>query len=189
MANPTLARDLSLLTGTWNLDPAHSVLGFSARHAMVATVRGSFTEFTGKLNIDGEDPTKSAAEVEVNLASVSTGNEQRDGHLRTNDFLDIETYPTMTFRSTRAETTDDPDEYRLIGDLTIRGVTREVTLDLTYQGRAVDPMGNERIGFEGGTTINRKDWGVNWNVALEAGGFLVGEKVKISLDISAIREK
>jgi polyisoprenoid-binding protein YceI len=189
MAQPTATRaDRTLLTGTWQIDTAHSTLGFSAKHAMVTTVRGRFTDFSGTLHLDGSDPTASTAEIDVALSSVDTGNTMRDDHIRNNDFLAIDEFPTMTFRSTAAELGDDDGEYRLTGALTIRGVTRPVTFDLEFSGHATDPMGNERVGFEGHATINRKDWGVNWNVALEAGGFLVSEKVKITLDISAIRQ-
>ncbi|HVE99377.1 MAG TPA: YceI family protein [Mycobacteriales bacterium] len=176
-------------TGTWTIDPTHSSLDFTVRHAMVAKVRGRFTDFSGTLRLDDADPTRSSAEVEVALASVDTGNAQRDEHLRTSDFFEVETFPTMTFRSTKAEVRD-VDEYTLHGDLTIHGVTKPVRFDVTLHGTAVDPFGNERIGFEGATTISRKDWGLSWNAPLEAGaGVLVSDKVAISLDVSAVRQR
>ena len=174
------------LTGTWDIDPAHTRLGFAARHAMVATVRGGFNVFSGFITIDHANPEKSAAEVDIDAASISTGNEQRDAHLRSGDFLDVENYPTIVFRSTGAEVVDD-DEYKMHGELVIKGQGRPVVLDLQYQGSSPDPFGNTRAGFEGKTTINRKDWGLTWNVAIEGGGILVGDKVKIELDVSAIK--
>jgi polyisoprenoid-binding protein YceI len=176
----------SELTGTYTLDVAHSRLGFVARHAMVTKVRGSFTDFTGTAFLDAEDPANSHANVTIQVASVDTGNEQRDGHLRTNDFFDAETYPEITFVSTKAESLGD-DNYRLTGDLTIKGVTKEVAVDFEYTGVAVDPYGNQRVGFEGKTVINRKDWGVNFNAALETGGVLVSEKITLEFDVSAIK--
>jgi polyisoprenoid-binding protein YceI len=174
------------LTGTWDIDPAHTRLGFAARHAMVATVRGGFDVFSGSIVIDHKNPSASSAEVEINAASISTGNEQRDGHLKSPDFLDVEQYPTITFRSTSAEEIDS-ETYKMVGDLTIKGQSHPVTLELDYQGTNGDPFGNTRAGFEGKTTINRKDWGLSWNVAIEGGGILVGEKVKLELDVSAIK--
>ncbi len=177
----------STLTGTWDLDPVHTRLGFAARHAMVATVHGHFAVFSGELRLDEADPVKSSAEVRVDAASIFTGTEQRDDHLRSADFLDAAKYPELVFRSTRAEAGDDEHEYRLIGELTIRGQTHPVVFDLEFQGSSVDPYGNVRAGFEGKATINRKDWGLTWNVALEAGGIMVGDKVKLELDVSAVK--
>ena len=174
------------LTGTWDIDPAHTRLGFAARHAMVATVRGGFDVFSGTIVIDQADPAASSAEVEIDAASLSTGNEQRDGHVRGADFLDVENYPTISFRSTSAEEVDS-ETYTMTGDLTIKGVSKPVTLELDFQGTGGDPFGNTRAGFEGRTTINRKDWGLSWNVAIEGGGILVVENVKLELDVSAIK--
>ncbi|HYT09409.1 MAG TPA: YceI family protein [Mycobacteriales bacterium] len=174
------------LTGTWDLDPAHTRLGFAARHAMVATVRGNFHVFSGVIHLDHADPSKSSAEVDIDAASISTSNDQRDAHLKSADFLDVEKYPTITFRSSRAEVVDD-ENYKLYGDLVVRDQARPVVLNLEFQGSAVDPFGNTRAGFEGKTTVNRKDWGLTWNVAIEGGGILVGDKVKIELDVSAIK--
>jgi polyisoprenoid-binding protein YceI len=174
------------LTGAYELDPAHTRLGFVARHAMVTNVRGQFKTFTGHLHINEADPSKSNATVTVEMASLTTENDQRDGHLRSGDFFDVDAYPHMTFTSTAAEKVGD-DHYRMTGDLTIRDATRPITLDLTFNGSAKDPYGNLRAGFEGTATINRKDFGLSWNAALETGGLLVGDKIKIELDISAIK--
>jgi len=175
------------LTGTYVIDPAHSRFGFVARHAMVTKVRGSFHDFTGTLRLDETDPTSGSGELNIVATSIDTGNEQRDGHLRSNDFFDMETYPELTYRSTGIEALGD-DKYKVTGDLTIKDVTKSVTLDVEYTGAAVDPYANVRIGLEGRTVVNRKDWGVNWNAPLEAGGVLVGEKVTLEIDISAIKQ-
>ena len=176
----------STLTGTYEIDPAHSRIGFVARHAMVTKVRGSFDDFSGSGHFDAQDPGRSWLEVTVSAASVDTRNPDRDAHLRGPDFFDVERYPAITFRSTAVEQVD-ATRFRVTGDLTIKGVTRPVTIDLEYTGAAVDPFGNQRIGFEGGATVNRKDWGLTWNLALEAGGVLVGEKVQLEFEVSAIR--
>jgi polyisoprenoid-binding protein YceI len=178
--------DLSHLTGTYTIDPTHSEIGFSVRHAMVTTVRGQFAEYDGKLQLDGANPAASTAEVTIKVVSIDTNQEQRDGHLRTGDFFDTETHPEITFTSTAAEQVD-AETYRLTGDLTIKGTTKPVSIDFTFNGAAKDLYGNERVGFEGSTTINRTDWGLSYNAALETGGVLIGEKVKLSFDISAIK--
>jgi polyisoprenoid-binding protein YceI len=175
------------LTGDYQLDVAHTTLGFVARHAMVTKVRGSFSEFDGSVHIDGDDPTKSSVHIVIQAASITTRNEQRDAHLKSNDFLAMEEFPTVTFDSTRVELADDTT-VRLTGDLTIRGTTKSITFELEYTGSATDPFGNLRVGFEGSVAINRKDWGVNWNAALEAGGVLVSEKVTLEFDVSAIKQ-
>ena len=177
--------DLSHLTGDYTIDPAHSRIGFAVRHAMVTNVRGEFTEYEGKLHLDGSDPSKSTAELVIKVASIDTKQAQRDEHLRTGDFFAAETHPEITFRSTSAEEADG--DYLLHGDLTIKGVTRPVTLDLEYTGAATDPYGAQRAGFEGGATVDRTDWGLTYNAALETGGVLIGEKVKLTLDISAVK--
>lgn len=174
------------LTGTYTIDPAHSRIGFVARHAMVTKVRGSFNEFTGTGWFDADDPAASRVELTIRAASIDTRNADRDAHLRSNDFFDMEHHPEIRFASTAVEQSG-ADRYRVTGDLTIRGVTKPVTVELEYTGSAVDPFGNQRIGFEGTTTVNRKDWGVSWNAALEAGGVLVSEKVTLELEVSAIR--
>jgi len=174
------------LTGDYQIDPAHTRLGFVARHAMVTKVRGTFREVEGSIHLDAQDPTRSSAQVKVNVASITTDQDQRDAHLRGEDFFDVAKFPELTFTSTSAEKVDD-ETYKLTGDLTIKGVTKPVTVDFELTGTAVDPFGNTRVGFEGNTTVNRKDWGVNWNAALETGGFLVSDKIKLELDVSAIR--
>ncbi|MFD7987756.1 YceI family protein [Kitasatospora indigofera] len=177
----------SELTGTYTIDPAHTEIGFVARHAMVTKVRGAFKEFEGTAYLDGEDPGRSTATVTIKTASIDTRNEQRDGHLRTNDFLDAPTFPDITFVSTRVETLD-ATHFRLAGDLTIKETTRAVGIEFAYQGAARDPYGNLRVGFEGSVPISRKDYGVNWNAALEGGGVLVGDKVLLEFEISAIKQ-
>jgi polyisoprenoid-binding protein YceI len=174
------------LTGTYAVDPAHSRIGFVARHAMVTKVRGSFNDFEGVGYFDAENPVDSHLRLTIQATSIDTRNADRDGHLKGNDFFDMETYPEITFVSTAVQQLD-PENYRVTGDLTIKGVTKPVTVDFEHTGSAVDPYQNQRIGFEGKTTVNRKDWGVNWNAALEAGGVLVGEKVTLEFDVSAIR--
>jgi polyisoprenoid-binding protein YceI len=177
---------LAGLTGSYTFDTAHSRLGFVAKHAMVTKVRGAFNEFTGSAVLDGEHPEKSTATVTIKTASIDTRNAQRDAHLRSNDFLAMEEHPEITFVSTAAAQTG-PAEFELTGDLTIRGVTKPVTIPFTYEGAATDPYGNFRAGFEGSVTINRKDYGVQWNAALEGGGVLVSDKVTLEFEISAIR--
>jgi polyisoprenoid-binding protein YceI len=183
-AAPVPAADL---TGTWKIDPAHSRLGFVARHALVTKVRGQFSDFEGTLHLDAVDPGQSSAEVTIQAASVDTRQEQRDGHLRSEDFFAVERYPVLTFRSTAVEAVGD-DTYRVTGDLTIRDQTHPVSIDLEYNGTVRDPQGNLRAGFEGFTTVNRKDWGLNWNAALEAGGLLVSEKVTLEFDLAAVKQ-
>jgi polyisoprenoid-binding protein YceI len=175
------------LTGNYVLDVAHTRLGFSARHAMVTTVRGSFGEFEGTAKIDAADPTKSSVEIRLKVASITTGQQQRDEHLRSSDFLEIEKYPEIVFRSTAVEQVDD-ETATITGDLTIKDVTRPISIDFTITGSAKDPFGNLRAGFEGSTTINRTDWGLTWNAALETGGVLVSDKVKLEFDVSAIQQ-
>jgi polyisoprenoid-binding protein YceI len=174
------------LTGTYTIDPTHSRVGFVARHAMVTKVRGSFNDFEGSGYFDAANPANSKLQLTIKAASIDTRNADRDSHLRSNDFFDMDNHPEITFSSTGVAQVGE-DSYRVTGDLTIKGVTRPVTVDFEYTGSAVDPYGNQRIGFEGTTTVNRKDWGVNWNAALEAGGVLVSEKVTLEFDVSAIR--
>lgn len=178
--------DLTQYTGTWTIDPAHTRLGFVARHAMVTKVRGSFTEFEGTLTLDGANPAASSATLTVQLASIDTGNADRDGHVKSADFFDVENNPTMTFTSTSVKQTDD-DEFVLVGDLTIKGVTKPVEIEVETDGVVTDPFGNTRAGFEGEAEISRKDFGLTWNVPLDGGGVLVSDKIKIQLDVSAIK--
>ncbi|HLK00978.1 MAG TPA: YceI family protein [Streptosporangiaceae bacterium] len=181
------ATDLSTLTGTYTIDPAHSRIGFVARHAMVTKVRGAFNEFDGSITLDGARPENSSATIEIQAASIDTRNAQRDGHLRGNDFLSMDEFPQITFVSTGAKQTGD-SEFELTGDLTIKGVARPVAIPFSFEGAQTDPFGNFRVGFEGSLVVNRKDWGVNWNAALEGGGVLVSEKITLEFEISAIRQ-
>lgn len=174
------------VTGTYAIDPSHSRIGFVARHAMVTKVRGSFNEFEGTGSFDADHPSAASLQLTIQAASIDTRNADRDGHLRSNDFFDMETYPEISFVSTSVEQTGD-DEYQVTGDLTIKGVTKPVSIEFEYSGTAVDPYGNTRIGLDGTTTVNRKDWGITWNAALEAGGVLVGEKVTLEFEVSAVR--
>ncbi|MCW2657637.1 MAG: polyisoprenoid-binding protein [Jatrophihabitans sp.] len=182
----TTTTDFSSLTGTYTLDSVHSRLGFVARHAMVTKVRGSFNEFEGSAVVDGTDPSKSSVNITIQVASVDTRNGQRDGHLRTNDFLDIEQFPEITFKSTSI-THEGGNDFQVTGDLTIKDVTKSIVIPLEYQGAATDPMGNQRIGLEGSTQIVRSDYGITYNAALEAGGVLVSDKITLEFEISAIK--
>jgi polyisoprenoid-binding protein YceI len=174
-------------SGTYTVDPTHSRLGFVARHAMVTKVRGTFEDFDASAVIDFEDPSRSTASVTFKVASINTGNGQRDEHLRSNDFFDAPTHPEGTFTSTAVRRVDDTT-VEMDGDLTLKGVTKPVTVTWELTGTQTDPFGNQRAGFEGRATINRKDWGINWNAALETGGVLVSEKIVLELDVSAIRQ-
>jgi polyisoprenoid-binding protein YceI len=176
----------STLTGTYRLDASHSRIGFAARHAMVTKVRGSFNDVEGTGYFDAENPSASHLEVTIQAASIDTRHPDRDAHLRSNDFFAMDEYPEITFVSTRVSRSDTT-HYSITGDLTIKGVTKPVTFDLELTGPVADSRGNQRIGLEGSTTVNRKDWGVNFNVALEAGGMLVSENVTIELELSAVR--
>ncbi|MFG2780045.1 YceI family protein [Streptomyces prunicolor] len=182
LPDPTLAE----LTGEWMIDPAHSRIGFSVRHAMVTTVRGSFAEYKSRLYFDGRNPARSQAEIVVSTGSVDTGVEQRDAHLVGRDFLDSATFPQMRFASTAVQMAGN-DVYRMLGDLTIKDVTRPIVLELTYIGHVTDPFGYERAGFDGTTTIDRSDWGLTYNSRLAEGGAMVSEKVRLQFDIAAIR--
>jgi polyisoprenoid-binding protein YceI len=174
------------LSGDYAFDPVHTTFGFAARHAMVARVRGEFTQFEGSAHLDFADSNQSRVGVEIAAASIDTGNADRDAHLRSNDFFAMDDHPTITFDSTIIEALDDR-HYRVSGDLTIRGATNAVTFDAEYTGGVVDPWGNTRVGFTGSFTIDRKDWGVKWNMALAAGGVMVSENVTIEFDVSAIK--
>jgi polyisoprenoid-binding protein YceI len=173
------------ITGDYTLDVTHTRIGFSARHAMVTTVRGQFGEFEGAAHIDTANPANSSAKVNISTASISTGNADRDGHLRSGDFFDVETFPEIGFVATDVARVDAAT-WQVTGDLTIKGVTNPVTVEFESTGSARDPFGNLRVGFEGSATINRKDWGLTWNAALETGGVLVSEKIKLEFDVSAI---
>lgn len=171
---------------SWQIDPAHTQVWFSVKHMMFATVKGQFPGVAGELTLDGQDPAASKIEVQLDAASIDTRNEQRDAHLRSGDFFDVETYPQLTFVSRNVESLGGT-KYRITGDLTIRGVTREVVLDAEETGRGTDPWGQEKLGFTATTSIDRKDFGLTWNQALEAGGVLVSDQVRISIDGQAAR--
>ncbi|MGY1497318.1 YceI family protein [Streptomyces sp. QTS52] len=181
-----VAPELAALTGDYTIDPSHTTLGFVARHAMVTNVKGSFQEFEGTLHLDGADPTNSTASLDITMNSIETGSADRDGHLKSADFFRTDEFPTMTFRSTKAESLGGAD-YRITGDLEILGTTKPISIDLEFNGAAKDPFGNERVGFEGKAEILRSAWGLTWNAALETGGVLVSDKIKLNFDISAIR--
>ncbi|GAA3585460.1 MULTISPECIES: YceI family protein [Streptomyces] len=185
-AAAAVSPDLAALTGEYTIDPAHSTIGFVARHAMVTNVKGKFLDFSGSLHLDGGDPSASTAALDIKMDSIDTGSADRDGHLKSADFFKTEEFPTMTFRSTKAEALGG-DDYRITGDLEILGTTKSITIDLEFNGAAKDPFGNERVGFEGKAEILRSEWGLTWNAALETGGVLVSDKIKLNFDISAIR--
>ena len=174
------------VSGDYVVDVQHTRIGIRARHAMVTTVRGSFTDFAGTAHLDVADPAASSVELRIKTATVDTGVADRDAHLRSPDFLDVETYPELTFRSTEVEQLDE-DTYRVVGDLTIKDITKPVSVDFTLTGSALDPFGQMRVGFEGALVIRRSDWGLTWNTALDTGGVLVSDKIQIEFDVSAIR--
>jgi len=173
-----------LTPGTWNIDPAHSSVGFVARHLMVSKVRGRFNKFSGTLTI-AEDPLKSKVEASADVASISTGDETRDGHLKSADFFDLEKYPTIDLVSTGID--KDGDDYVLHTNLTVNGVTKPVDFELEFEGVSPDPWGGTRAGFEAEAEISRKDWGLEWNMVLETGGLVIGDKVKIEIDAQAVK--
>lgn len=170
----------------WQIDPAHTDVGFAVKHLMISTVRGRFAGVKGTIVLDEANPTNSSVEAEIDVATIDTRQEQRDAHLRSADFFEVEKYPTMTFRSRRVERLGN-DRYRIVGDLTIRDVTREVVLDATDEGRGRDPWGGDRLAFSATTTIDRRDFGLTWNQALETGGVLVGNEIRISIDVQAVK--
>jgi polyisoprenoid-binding protein YceI len=170
---------------TWNIDVAHSQIEFAVRHMMLSKVRGKFKNFQGNITIDANNLAASSVAGTVDVASIETGDGQRDGHLRSADFFDVEKYPKMSFRSTRIEP-QGADQYKVYGELTIKDVTREVVFYAVDEGRAVDPWGNRRIGVSATTKINRKDFGLTWNVALETGGWLVGDEVTITAEVELV---
>ena len=170
---------------TWNIDTTHSGIDFSVRHMVFAKVRGRFTSWTGSVRLTPQDLTRSNVEVEIDASSIDTGVADRDNHLRSKDFLDVERFPKLRFESTRVERID-AQRYRVAGRLTIRDVTRDVTLDVEYNGQAKDPWGNQRVAFSATTSLDRSDFGLEWNQLLETGGLLVGERIDIELDVQAV---
>src|SRR3954451_9576974 len=183
----TEATTVVSLTGDYDVDPAHSRIGFAAKHAMVATVRGQFKVYSGEVHLDEENPANSRVTLQIDVNSVDTGNADRDKHLLSPDFFNVEVYPAITFTSTKVEKLDD-DVYTLIGDLTINDRTNPVAVEFELTGTSTDPWGGFRAGFEGKTTVNRRDWDLAWNVALDKGGVLVSEKVKLEFDIAAVKQ-
>jgi len=176
---------LNELSGSYTVDAAHTRVGFVARHAMVTKVRGAFNEFEGYIVVDGADLAASRAALTIEASSIDTRNADRDGHLRSNDFLGMEEFPQIVFVSTGVKQTG-ATSLELAGDLTIKGVTNSVTVPFDFEGGATDPFGNQRIGFEGAVSISRKDYGITWNTALETGGVLVSDKIVLELEVSAI---
>lgn len=176
-------------TTLWQIDPAHSSVDFSVKHMMFTTVRGRFKDVKGTIEIDEQDPSRTRIEVEIAAASIDTGVADRDTHLRSADFLDVGNYPAITFRSTRVEGAirEEGKPFRIIGELTIRGKAAEVTLEATYLGSGKDPWGNIRSGAEASMKIDRRDWGLVWNQALETGGILVGNDIRIELQVQAVQ--
>ena len=172
---------------SWQIDRAHSEINFTVRHMMISKVRGSFNNFNGVINWDEENPANTTLEVEIEIASIDTREEQRDNHLKSPDFFDAEQFPIMKFKSTQVQPIDD-ESGKLYGDLTIRGITKPVILDVEYTGQAQSPWGTINAGFSATATINRKDWELNWNQALETGGFLVGEKIKIEIELELVKQ-
>ena len=177
-------------TTTWAIDPAHTVVEFSAKHMMITTVKGRFADVKGTITVDARNPDQSHVEAEIGTASIDTRTEQRDQHLRSADFLDVEHHPTITFRSTKLSGAQarEGDKLKVTGELTIRGKTIAVTLDCVYDGRGKDPWGGERVSFSAETRIDRREWGLMWNQALETGGILVSNEVRISIEVQAVRE-
>jgi polyisoprenoid-binding protein YceI len=171
----------------WRIDPSHTSVGFAVKHMMISTVRGHFGAVDGTVRADPNDWTQSSIEVSIQADSIHTREEKRDAHLRSADFFDVEQYPTITFKSIRIDAAGG-HRYRVIGDLTIRGVTKPVTLDVTEEGQGKDPWGGERAGFSASGTIDRSAFGLNWNQALELGGWLVGNEIKIVLDVEFVRQ-
>lgn len=174
------------MTNRWDIDVGHSAIHFWVRHMVISKVHGRFARWSGALELDLADPTRSSIDVRIDAASIDTQVADRDAHLRSADFLDVANHPELTFRSTRIEKAGEG--YRVVGNLTLHGVTREVVLDAEFSGTGKDPWGNERAGFSARTVLDRKEYGLAWNAALETGGLLVGEKVEITLEVEAVRK-
>ncbi len=174
------------LTGTWEIDAAHSTVGFAAKHAVIATTRGHFSSFSGGATIDAETPENSSLWFDADVASITTGNDQRDGHLKSADFFDVENHPKLSFKSTSVQVRGG--DIVTVGDLTVHGTTAPVEIVWEFGGIAKDPWGNTKAGFEGTGSLNRKDWGLTWNAALETGGFLVSDKIKLVLEVEGTKQ-
>lgn len=186
MSVRTTAEVLDHLTGSYQLDPVHTRLGFAVRYALVTRVHGWFDSFDGQLRLDADDPTKCSVSLTIDAASIRTNNPDRDAHLRSGDFFDVERYPTITFESTRVEDVGGR-RYRVTGDLAMKAVARPVELELTYHDSCVDPYNQLRVGIEGSGSLKRSEWGLTWNVALEAGGVVLSDRIDLEIDISAIK--
>ena len=176
-------------TTTWQIDPAHTAVEFAVKHMMFTTVRGRFKDVKGTIEVDEKNPSRSTVNVEIGAASIDTGVADRDAHLRSADFLDVENHPTITFRSKRVEGAmkKEGDKFKLVGDLTIRGTTIEITLDCLYEGMGKDPWGGTRAGARAEAKVDRRDWGLRWNQALETGGILVGNEVRMEVEVQAVK--
>lgn len=172
---------------SWQIDPAHSSINFSVRHMMISKVRGQFKDFSGTVDFDEDNPTNTTVQIEIDVNSIFTDEEQRDNHLKSPDFFNAANYPIATFQSTRVEQIGS-ETGKLYGNLTIKDITREVVLDVEYAGTAVSPWGAQAAGFSATTTLNRKDWELNWNQALETGGFLVGDKINLSIELELVKQ-
>ncbi|HEY1641390.1 MAG TPA: YceI family protein [Streptosporangiaceae bacterium] len=183
MTETTLTQIPGYVTGTWSIDPVHSEVGFSVRHMMVSKVRGRFTEFSGEI-VTAENPADSSVTAEISLASINTGNEQRDEHIRSADFFEVETHPTMTYRSTGVTVSDG--DFAVEGELTLKGVTKSIPLHLELNGFGPDPFGGTRAGFTATTEINRRDFNVSFSAPMEGGGVVVSDKITIHLEIEAV---
>ncbi len=183
----TTAAVTAATRSTWAIDPGHTTVEFAVKHLMISTVRGRFADLSGTVELDDQNLAGSTVDVSIDVASIDTRQADRDAHLRSADFFDVENFPTMRFKSTRV--TRDGDALGVEGDLTIRGVTRPVVLRVTEEGRTRDPWGGQRVGYAASTRINRRDFGLTWNQALETGGFVVGDEVKISADVEVVRQQ
>ena len=172
---------------SWQIDLAHSHINFTVRHMMISKVRGTFETFSGSVNFDEANPANTTVDISIDAGSINTREEQRDGHLRSPDFLNADEFPTLTFKSTKVEQADE-ETGKLYGDLTIRGVSKPVVLDVEYAGQAKSPWGTTSAGFSAKTSINRTDWELNWNQALETGGILVGEKITIEIELELVKQ-
>ena len=179
----TATQTATSTTTTWQIDPAHTHVEFAVKHLMISTVRGRFSDVAGTVMVPDDDFSRAQVEATIGVASIDTHETQRDGHLKSPDFFDAGTYPAMTFRSRRVEPSSRAtNQYRVVGDLTLHGVTKEIALEATFEGQAADPYGNHRVGFSATGKINRKDFGLGWNQLLETGGVVVGDEVKLSID-------
>lgn len=173
---------------SWQIDSAHSEINFSVRHMMISKVRGTFESFSGSVNFDENNPTNTTVDISIDAAGINTREDQRDGHLRSPDFLNADEFPTLTFKSTKVEQIDE-NNGKLYGNLTIRGVSKPVVLDVEYAGQAKSPWGTTSAGFSAKTSINRNDWGLTWNQALETGGILVGDKIAIEIELELVKQE